>query len=194
MVNEALTAILVLITGIYAYLTYRMAKMSEASLEEMRQQSEAAMRPYVVVTHFVPSHLPVIYLRIANIGKSSALNLKLSIDKDFFQYGGTQDDRNLKNATAFNVPLDSFPPNAELIFGLAQGWVLFQDGGHPDRCPTQFTITAQYEYSGKSVYEKHLIDLRGYIGAQGGHDAIVDELEKLRKMIEKVGDKLTEAR
>jgi hypothetical protein len=72
--------------------------------------------------------------------------------------------------------------------------VLFQDGGNSNRCPTQFTITAQYEYSGKSVDEKHPIDLRGYIGAQGGHDPIVDELERLRKMIEKIGNKLTLAK
>ena len=189
MVNEALTAILVLITGIYSYLTYRMAKMSEASVEEMRQQSDAAMRPYIVVTHYVPPKLPVIYLRIANIGKSSALNLKLSIDKDFYQYGEQQDSRNLKNAFVFNNILDSFPPNSELLFGLAQGSVLFHLDSVDSICPTQFTITAQYEYSGKKVDEDHLIDLRGYYGTETSHNPIVNELEKLRKAVEKIGNK-----
>ena len=189
MVNEALTAILVLITGIYAYLTYRMAKMSEASVQEMRQQAEAAIRPYIVVTHFVRPHTPLIYMRITNTGKSAALKLKLSIDRNFFQFGEEQDIRNLKNAPAFNVPLDSFPPGAELIFGLAQGWMLFQGSGKPDICPTQFTITAQYEFSGKTVSESQYIDLRGYMGSEGERDPLVDEIEKLRKAVEKIGNK-----
>ncbi|WP_024931087.1 hypothetical protein [Methylophilus sp. OH31] len=189
MVNETLTAILVLITGIYSYLTYRMAKMSEASVQEMRQQSEAATRPYVVITHFVRSHTALIYLRISNTGKSAAHNLRLSIDKDFFQFGEEMGNRNLKNATAFNLPLDSFPPSAELIFGLAQGWMLFQGDGKSEKCPTQFTISVQYEYSGKTINEQHYIDLRGYMGSEGERDPLVEELERLRKVIEKNGSK-----
>lgn len=38
MVIENLTAILAFITAIYAYLTYRMAKASEASVEAIRDQ------------------------------------------------------------------------------------------------------------------------------------------------------------
>lgn len=186
MVNETLTGILVLITGVYAYLTYRMAKMSEASVQEMRQQAEAATRPYIVVTHFVRPHTPLIYMRITNTGKSAALKLKLSIDRNFFQFGEEQDVRNLKNAPAFNVPLDSFPPGAELVFGLAQSWMLFQGSGKPDICPTQFTITAQYEFSDKAVDEKNFIDLRGYVGSEGERDPLVDELERLRKVVERM--------
>lgn len=44
-----LTAILAFITAIYAYLTFRMAKASEASVEMMRDQSEAMSRPYVTM-------------------------------------------------------------------------------------------------------------------------------------------------
>jgi len=185
MVIEYLTAILVFITAIYAYLTYRMAKTSEASVEEMRQQSEATMRPYIVVAPFVRPHTPLLYLRIVNTGKNTAHNLKLSIDKDFFQFGETQSDKNLRNKSAFTVPMDSFPPNTELIFALAQGWILFEGTGKPDICPTQFTITAQYEFSSKQVVEKHHIDLRGYLGSEGERDPLVEELEKIRKVMEK---------
>lgn len=185
MIIELLTAILVIVTAIYAYLTYRMAKMSEASVEEMRLQFESSMRPYIVITPFVRPHTPFIYLRIVNAGKSTASNLKLSIDKNFFQFAENQDDRNLKNLSAFSVPMDSFPPTTELIFALAQGWVLFDGGGKPDICPTQFNITAQYEFSGKQILEKHNIDLRGYVGSECERDPLVEELEKIRKIIEK---------
>lgn len=185
MVIEYLTAVLVFITAIYAYLTYRMAKMSEASVEEMRQQSEAAMRPYIVVAPFVRPHTPLLYLRIVNTGRNAAHNMKLSIDKDFFQFGENQNDKNLKNKSAFTIPMDSFPPSTELIFALAQGWILFEGTGKPGICPTQFTITARYEFSGKQVEEMHNIDLRGYLGSEGDRDPLVEELERIRKIMEK---------
>lgn len=53
MIIEYLTAILVFVTAIYAYLTHRMAKASEASVEAVRQQSEDMLRPYVSVSPFI---------------------------------------------------------------------------------------------------------------------------------------------
>jgi hypothetical protein len=185
MIIEYLTAILVFITAIYAYLTHRMAQTSQASVEEMRRQSEATFRPYIIVSSFVRPHTPLLYLRVANTGRNAAQNLKLSIDKDFYQFGEIQSDKNLKNKSAFNTPMDSFPPDSEIIFALAQGWVLFEGGGKPDICPSQFSITASYEFSGKKVEEHHNIDLRGYLGSEGNRDPLVEELEKLRKIIEK---------
>ena len=185
MVIDYLTAILVFITAIYAYLTHRLAETSQASVEEMRRQSEAMFRPYIIVSPFVRPHTPLLYLRIANTGRNAAQNLKLSINKDFFQFGETQNDKNLKNKSAFNTPLDSFPPDSEILFALAQGWVLFEGGGKSDICPSQFSITASYEFSGKHVEERHNIDLRGYLGSEGNRDPLVEELEKIRKIMEK---------
>lgn len=53
MIMEILTGILVLVTVIYAYLTQRMAKASEASVDAVRQQSEDALRPYISITPFI---------------------------------------------------------------------------------------------------------------------------------------------
>lgn len=49
MTMEILTAILVFITGIYAYLTYQMSKISERSVQIMNEQTEAMSRPYIVI-------------------------------------------------------------------------------------------------------------------------------------------------
>ena len=185
MVIEILTAILAFITAIYAWLTHQMAKASKESVQEMRQQSEAMMRPYVIVSPFVRPHTPLLYLRIINTGRNAAHNLRLSIDRDFYQFGETQNDKNLKNKSAFTTPMNSFPPNSELIFALAQGWVLFEGNGKPDVCPVQFTITANYEFSGKKIEERHNIDLRGFLGSEGNSDPLVEELEKIRKVMEK---------
>lgn len=184
MVIEYLTAILVFITAIYAYLTHRMAKSSEASVEAMRDQSEAMLRPYVTAAPFIRPNTPILYLRVKNTGRTGAQNLRLTLDRDFFQFG-EKTGKNLRNMSAFSIPIDSFPPGAELIIALAQGWVVFGENVQPDICPTQFNVTATYEYLGKEVAELNRIDLRPYIGTEGEHDPVVEELERIRKVMEK---------
>src|SRR5687767_256223 len=106
---EYLTAILVFVTAIYAYLTLRMAKASEASVEAIRAQSEATLRPYITIAPFIRPHTPFLYLRIANTGRTGASDLRLSIDRDFFKFG-EQDrpDQNLRTMSAFATPIDTF--------------------------------------------------------------------------------------
>jgi hypothetical protein len=117
-----------------------MALTSEASVKEMRSQSEAMLRPYITVSPFIRAHTSLLCLRIANAGRNSAQNLKLALDRDFFQFGENQQDKNLRYKSAFTTLMDSFPPGSELIFSLCQGWVLFDGGGKPDICPVQFSM------------------------------------------------------
>jgi hypothetical protein len=185
MVIEYLTAILTFITAIYAYLTHRMAKASEASVEAMRDQSEAMLRPYVTAAPFIRPNTPFLYIRVKNTGKMGAQNLRLTFDRDFFQFGEKdRAEKNLRTMSAFSTPIDSFPPGAELSFALGQGWVIFGENAQPDVCPTQFNITATYEFLGKVVEEVNRIDLRPYIGTEGEHDPVVEELERIRKVME----------
>lgn len=185
MVIEYLTAILVVITGIYAYLTHRMAKASEASVDAVRAQSEAMLRPYVTVAPFIRPHTPLLYLRITNAGRTGAQNVHLSIDRDFFQFGQKdRPDQNLRAVSAFTTPVDYFAPGAELIFGLGDASVLFEKDAKPEISPVQFKITAAYEFLGKSVEEVTHVDLRAYYGTEGERDPVVEELERIRKVME----------
>ena len=186
LVLEYLTAILVFVTTIYAYLTHRMAKSSEASVQAVRDQSEALLRPYIEVTPYVRPNTTVLYLRIENTGKTGAQNVRLSIDRDFYQFGKKEDaDYNLRTKAAFNQSIDSLGPRHKLTFALAQGFVIFGDGGGPEVTPQQFIVTASYEFAGKKVEEVHRIDLRPYIGTEGERDPLVEELEKLRQAVER---------
>lgn len=186
MVIEYLTAILTFITAIYAYLTLRMAKASELSVEAVRAQSEAMSRPYVTVVPFVRPHTTLLYLRVSNMGKTAAQNLRLSFDRDFFQFGDTNNpQKNLRNISAFSKPIDSFPPGMELFFGLGQGHIVFHENVQPDACPTQFSITATYEFFGKSVTEVNQIDLRPYASSEGARNPVVEELERIRGVLGK---------
>jgi hypothetical protein len=183
---EILTGILVLVTAIYAYLTLRMAKASEASVEAVRQQSEAMLRPYISISPFIRPQALILYLKIANTGRTAAQNLRLTLDRDFFRWGeANKPDRNLKNLNTFSLPIDSLPPGSELLIALGQGWLFFGEKANTAITPTQFNITATYEFFGKKTEEINRIDLRPYLGTEGEHDPVVEELERIRKVLEK---------
>ncbi len=183
---DYLTAILCFITALYSYLTYRMVKASEASVQAMREQSESMLRPYVTVSPYVRPHTTLLYLRIENTGKSAAENLRLSMDKDFFQFGeAKRPDHNLRTKAAFIAPIQSFPPGAKLVFALGQGFVIFAPSADQDRVPQQFSITATYSMGAREFTEVNRIDLRPYIGSEDELEPIVEELERIRKVLTK---------
>ncbi|WP_416262347.1 hypothetical protein [Gibbsiella quercinecans] len=181
MTMEILTAILVLITGIYAFLTYKMSKISERSVQIMNDQAESISRPYLVIQPYVRPHTPFLYLKIYNSGKTPALNVRLELDKDFYQFGDS--DKNLKNASVFTSIFDSFAPSQELFFALGQGWVIF--GESKNSLPQQFVITATYNYMDKEVVERNHIDLRPFSQSEGERNPIVEELKKQGKFKKK---------
>jgi len=183
---EILTGILVLITGIYAYLTYRMAVASEESSKAVLAQTEALTRPYLTISPFVRPHTNILYLRILNSGRSAADNVRLTLDRDFFQFGNdNQPSSNLRSVTAFSEVIDSMPPGFELLFALAQGPSLFGEDANPNVAPTQFTVTASYGFSDKHVSEVTRVDLRPYSWSEGERSPIVEELERMRRVLEK---------
>lgn len=184
---EILTAILVVITGIYAYLTYKMAKSSEASVQAAREQFEAMYRPYIEVRPYARLNTTLLYLLIENTGRTAAQNVRLSIDRDFYQFGRRDPAHSLRAKPAFSEQIDSLGSGHKLNFALAQGFVIFGEGegGGPDTTPVQFQITAVYEFAGKKFEETHRIDLRPFVGAEGERSALVEELQKIRVALEK---------
>lgn len=179
---EILTAILVAITGVYAFLTYRMSKMNERTVQLMQEQTESMSRPYLIIQPIVRPHTPLLYLKIYNSGKTPALNVRLELDRDFYQFDDV--NRNLKDTSIFTSTFDSFAPRQELFFALGQGWLIFGESINP--LPQQFMITATYSYLGKEVIEKNHIDLRPFANSEGELSPIVEELKKIRTTQEKM--------
>ena len=181
---EILTGVLVLVTAEYAYLTYKLAQSSAASVAAMERQNWESSRAFIVVAPFVRPHTPFLYLRVSNNGRSSALNLQLLIDQDFFQFAEThKPNHNLRNKTAFSQVIDAFHPGQELIFALAQGWNIGDKAGS-EACPAKFSVAASYDCLGQRVNESNPIDLTVYLGSEGERDPLVEELERVRKAIE----------
>lgn len=183
---EFLTALLVIITAFYAWVTYRILKANESVVDAMREQSEAVLRPYVTVTPFLEPDNPIFYLRIANLGKTAATNLRLRIDRSFFKFGERSERNDLASFAAFNQTIDSLPPGSEIVFSLAQSFVVFADGADSSTCPTNFAITATYGFGSKQVEESHVVDLRPYLHADVPQDPIVRKLRAIKDSIDKL--------
>jgi hypothetical protein len=170
---ELLTTALVVITAVYAWLTYRIARSNERSSAIMARQTDLLVRPYVEVGVFVPPKIPLFYLRIRNSGRSAARNLRLHLDRDFFQYGEANKN-NLAKLTAFNEPIASFGPGAEMIFALAQGFVIFGEKADPKLTPQEFNVSATYDYEGGTASETSTME----------PSPLIEELERIRKAVE----------
>lgn len=184
--TEFLTALLVIITGFYAWVTYRILKANERVVEAMREQSEATYRPYVTVSPFLEPDNPIFFLRIANLGKTAATDLRLDIDRSFFKFGERSERNDLASFAAFNEPIDSLPPDSEIVFGLAQGFVVFAEGADPTTCPPTFAVTASYKFGTRQVEERHIIDLKPYLHADVPQDPVIRKLRAINDSIDKL--------
>jgi len=193
MVIELLTAALVLITAFYAWATFKILRANEKVVDVMREQAVAMTRPYVVVAPSLELDNPIFYLRVSNQGKTAATNLRLTLDKSFYKFGETAKDHDLSTFTAFTRPIASFPPGAELVFSLAQGFKVFEGGVENPNMPHSFSVAAEYEFNGKQVSEENLIDLRPYLGANIPQDPHLTKLKGINESLKKIAERADKA-
>lgn len=181
---EWLTLANVLLTAMFAGLTFFILRANRAAVGAMREQMADQNRPFVAVTVQMRMGTPVIQLLVRNVGRSPAQNLRLRLDRDFFQFGEKGEGRNLAKQSAFSQPIDCLPPMSELLFDLGMGFKIF--GGEADQaiCPHTFKVSADYEYGKNKYSEKTHVDLRPYMGASVPHHPVVEELERVRKSID----------
>jgi hypothetical protein len=170
-VATALSAIL------YTWLTYLILRSNRDTLRLMQQQSLAATRPYVSVA-VLEVETPLFLLRIRNSGQTPASNLRLELDQPFYQFGDKRAEKNLSSFRAFQEPIACFPPGAELLFYLAQSFVIFADNADPSVTPPVFKITATYSFADQTVKETTEIDLKAYMNTAIEHDRRTEVLEK----------------
>lgn len=188
--TEWLTLALVLITAFYAYSTLRILRANEAMVSAMHDQQNAAMRPYVLVSTNVRTGTQLLYLSIKNVGKTAALDLNLSLDKNFYQLGEKSEERNIAKSAAFSRSIDSLPPDGQLLFLLGNGPALYGGGSSEELSPLVFQVTAKYRSGKEAISESSMVDLRPYINTDILHDPVVEELEKLRKEFSKLAKRL----
>lgn len=188
--TDWLTLTLVVITAFYAWATLNILRANKAMVSTMRDQQNAAMRPYILVSTNVRTGTQLLYLSIKNVGKTAALGLKLSLDKSFYQLGKKDEECNIANSAAFSRAIDSLPPDGQLLFLLGDGSTLYGDSNTEELSPLLFQVTAKYMSGSESISETSSVDLRPYINTDFPPDPIVEELGKLREEFVKLSKSL----
>lgn len=190
--TDKLTLALVIITAFYAWATFQILRANQAMVSTMRDQQNAAMRPYILVSINLRIGTQLIYLSIKNVGKTAALGLTLSLDKDFYEFGKMVEGKNIADSAAFSRVIDSLPPNGELLFLLGDGVMLNGSSNTEELSPLLFQITANYMSGSEEISEISIVDLRPYIGTHVPHDPIVEALERLRQEFVKLSRAIKE--
>lgn len=180
------TLTLVLITAFYAYATFKILRANESMVTTMRDQQNAAMRPYIIISANVRMGTQLLYLSIKNVGMTAAIDLSLSMDKSFYQFGEKREERNIANSVAFSQTINSLPPDGQFLFLLGNGPTLYGESNSDELSPLLFTVTADYRSITDSYTETSVVDLRPYINTDAPYDPIVEELRNLRQEVTKL--------
>jgi len=187
---DLLTGVLVIVTAIYAAFTFRIMRANERTVQAIHEQNENTTRPYVDIGVITPPNSHMFMLRIVNTGRTGALNVRLELDRDFYQYG-QKNGTNLRKTVAFTQQIEQLAPGGEIRFGLGFGPQLVGDVVDATLTPPVFTITAMYSYGQKTVTEKTTIDIRPYRDAMRVPDPIATELTNMReKELAKIASEL----
>lgn len=185
--TDWLTLTLVIVTAFYAYATFKILRANETMVLTMRDQQSAAMRPYILVSTSIRPGTQLFYLSIKNVGKTAALDLKLSMNKDFYQLGEKRVERNIAASAAFLQTIDSLPPDGQLLFLMGNGPSLYSECNRDEQLsPLVFTVTANYKSLADTYTENSIVDLKPYINTDIPHDPVVEELGKLRQEVTKL--------
>lgn len=184
--TDWLTLALVIITAIYAWATFRILRANESVVEAMKLQTEAQLRPYVVVAPIVRTGTTLMCLEVQNSGKSPALNLRLRMDRDFYPHAEKKEHENIAKLSAFTQPIESLAPGSRLVFILGVGGKIFAPSVDETLCPKVFHVNAEYGYAGSTYAEDTTIDVRPMLHSSVVQDPIATELERMRQSLEKL--------
>jgi hypothetical protein len=180
---EALTVLLVVITGFYAWATYKILRANENVVREMQQQSEEIARPRIsVFVHALPSR-PVFHLTIRNVGPSAATNLTLRLNKSFRM---EHEDKDLSDMTAFSKSIPNFGSRESIDFQLGRTFVILGEDRDEAVRPLKFTIEADYWFGAKHYVETTHIDLAVQEMTSLTTDAIVEQMTYVNQHLEKI--------
>lgn len=186
---ELLTFLLVIITSVYAYLTFRILQSNRESVAIMNSQIESATRPYVVVS-LVRQRSGFYSFRVSNLGHSAAKQVKLTCDPEIkpVRAGGSVTQfGNIPDAIGlFQHPISYMAPSetVEALVGHYSGI----KASYPD---LSFKVTLQYEGSGRSYAEAVELSLKPTEDAQYLMDYDVGkELHEIREVLDRIRAKL----
>ena len=171
--NAILAAMLVVITGVYAYLTRR-------QVLESKELREMTIRPALVVTAEIHEiHINIINLRVENIGGGSARKIRLRTSREFM----IGNDRSLNEVGFFKREIPLLGPGRNIETFLANA---FDHHNLLQQEPLE--VTAEYEdATGRKIDASFLIDFAAFENLRRVGEAplytIAESIKKLQESI-----------
>jgi hypothetical protein len=185
--TNVISLILVVVTGVYVFLTWRIAKANQGMLDNIREQYRDSLRPVVFPSLQVRDQV-VLTLVITNSGRSPAYRVRISIDCDFFQFA--EPSRNIRDFPVFNEEIPVFAPAAELPIDLAQGFNLNKEHEGRNITPSKFNVTVAYASHDQEFEETVPIDIGPYFETH--HPKSIGEwLGEIEKHIKKIAQRVS---
>lgn len=171
-----LTFVLAIITGIYAYLTWKM-------VNETKRMREIQSEPNIsVYFKSKDEYIGFIDLIIRNIGRGPAFNIKLSVSPDF-QYS---DRMNISELNLFKNGIHHLAPDQQISFFLNSLPAMIEK-----KLCMRFDISVKYEDTvGNGFQNSYNIDLNELMGIRRVGEPplkkISDQLDKMKDAMEKM--------
>lgn len=184
--TNVISLVLVIVTGVYVLLTWRIATANQGMLDNIREQYRDSLRPIIFPAIQVRQQI-VLALVFKNTGRSPAYHVRISIDRDFFQFADR--GNNIRDFNIFNQEIPVFAPGMELPIDLSQGFNLDVEKEGQNLTPTTFNITVSYASKDQQFQETIPIDLKAFF--QTHHAKTTSEwLEKIEEQLKKIAQKI----
>ena len=181
--TDYLTFGLLIVTGVYVWLTYQISSSNKRTVDAINRQIEAQTRPILTVNIGIRSRV-LTYISIRNCGSSVAEQVKLRIDRAFFQFAELSAERDISQFHIFNDTIATFAPGDTYEIDLAQGFNINKEVNGANITPDNFKLTAEYWFGEKQYREEFDIDLKPYFSTRAPY-TIQEEIAELRKLLEK---------
>ena len=171
-ISAVATVVLVCVTAYYAW-------ESRLSRRIAREQLDALIRP-IIATSVVLRHNQMIYLRVANDGRSPAMKVRLSASKEIPGVDGIPP---FTDTPLFKDGSACVPPGAQYFLVLGGAPKILGDGS---KYPAQFEVIATYEWQGHDPKtERSVIDIGSYKGSQAAPRTEAEAIEMLTELLKK---------
>jgi len=170
----ALTSVLlVLVTAIYALLTWRMAR-------EMHLTRMADLRPYLIIDVVLIGRM--FYLIIKNKGKTAAQMVKFNLDKNV----ETIWKKKLDEMPIFKSGITLFTPGKEFIITLGPDTLFLGRNSEEAKYPKVFAIAVEYIYFDRiKTTESSVINLEEYMHTRAYPNEVAKTIESIGGIIGK---------
>lgn len=182
---EYITLWIGIVTTLYVVLTYLMFRETKKGNDLTKQQLLQLSSPNLISQVFPLS--AGFALKISNQGKSSANNLRLSLDKEI-PLGVKGDNTPLINdLPPFQDVIGSFPPGHSVYIPLGKESVLFGNDARRNKETLVFKIKYEYEYATTMVSGEMNVDLLHISGTLRPPLPLEAEVSRVANEIHNIG-------